>query len=840
MFCPLLRLSCIGLLAPALCAATAVIDIDASKAGPRIHPNFYGIFLEEINHGVDGGLYAELVRNRAFEDATPPEGCVFKQGRWVDGSGPDGMGWDAGFSHDTNGLPYWSLVQEGSAKGSVKLSFEKPLSSASPRSLEWRIETVAGGRLAIANEGYWGIAASEEDRYKLSFYARCADGFAGSIRVTLEDSSAQPCTTPVEVKGLGLDWKKFQATLIATRTDPKCRLVLSASSPGTVWLDFVSLFPAKTWKNRPNGLRADLAQMIADLQPRFVRFPGGCEVEGGTIETAYNWKDTVGPLEQRKEKWSAWNYRHTHGMGFLEYLQFCEDLGAEPLHVGFAGQSCLFRHSENLPMPEMGWVLTNFVDAIEYANGSTATPWGKARARDGRKKPFQLKMVEIGNENGGKEFAERYQYIHPVLKARYPDISYIADLSWISRDLMKGCQFDIEDNHYYNTPQWFLANADMYAKRDRQLPPVYLGEVAVTSEEGGPDKGNIYSALGEGAYLMGQERNADVVKMVSYAPLLAHVNGRSGWHGMIYFDSTHSYGTVSYHLWRLFGSNRPDYTVSTLVDFQAPPVPPICGSIGLGTWDTSAEFKDLRVERDGKVIYEANLGTKPQGWTEESGSWSAEDGAWRQKDSVVGIAHLMDRDWTDYTVKVKARKLKGPEGFLVSFGRKGTDQYWWNLGGWGNREHGVEFNRSAVGQRVAGTIEANRWYDIQIELRGSRILCSLDGKLIHDVSAPSSEKFLASAGLHEASGDVVVRVINTSRRPVQGSINLAGTGKLDSEVRLTVLRSDRLDDNNSMAEPYRIVPLSSRRLIPSARFTHEFAPYSFTLLRVKAELSKRK
>jgi alpha-L-arabinofuranosidase len=518
-------------------------------------------------------------------------------------------------------------------------------------------------------------------------------------------------------------------------------------------------------------------------------------------------------------------------MGFHEYLQFCEDVGAEPLHVGFAGQTCLFRECENVPMSEMGWVLTNFLDAIEYANGPADSKWGAQRAKAGHPAPFGLKLVEIGNENGTADFPPRYRFIQPVLKARYPEISYLADLSWIGRDQMRDCAFDVEDNHFYNSPNWFMGNQGLYTKRDRKLPPVYVGEVAVTSGEGGDLKGNMMAALGEGAFLMGCERNADVVRMVSYAPLLAHVNGRSGWHGMIYHDSTRAFGTVSYYLWKLFGVNRPDFTVKTDVDFKPAKLPPIAGGIGVGTWDTSAEFKDIRLEKEGEVLFVSDFAQDAKGWRPDGGKWSVVDGAYRQSDNVVGLSYAGDKDWSNYTLSLKALKLGGAEGFLVAFGRADGNQFWWNIGGWGNNEHALEYNRTPVGRHVRGRIETGRWYDLKIELSERRIRCYLDGKLIHDEVAPSLDRFFALAGTDKATGDIILKAINTAAEPVRATLNLAGTDRVSPDATLTVLKSDRLDDNNSLENPTKIVPVTSKLRVIGTKFTHEFPPCSLMVMR---------
>jgi alpha-L-arabinofuranosidase len=788
----------------------------------------YGIFLEEINHGVDGGLYAELIANRAFEDSRAPEGFTLQGGRYK-----DAKGYDSGFEVREGEVPHWSFVCERGAKGVVHLETSGGLSEHTPYCLRMEVDEPGSGRLGVANEGYWGIGLKKGERYDLVLHARSEGGFAGPVLARLENAAGVPSSDTVRFGGLGTAWKKFEGRLVARSSEAQARLVIWSVNKGRMWLDWVSLLPHQNWKG--HGLRPDIAQMIADLNPGFVRWPGGCVVEGGTVETAYNWKMGVGQMEQRPECWTAWNCRRTHGIGLFEYLQFCEDLGAEPLYVGFAGQTCLFRETENVPMPEMGWVLTNFLDAIEYANGPPTSTWGARRAKAGHPAPFNLKLIEIGNENGTAEFPPRYRLIHEALKARFPAISYVADLSWIGRDLMKGCSFDLEDNHYYNSPQWFMANFDLYGQRSRDLPPVYCGEVAVTSGEGGDLKGNLFAALGEGVFLMGCERNADVVKMVSYAPLLAHVSGRSGWHGMIYHDSTRAFGTVSYYLWKLFAHNRPDFTVQTEVKFEKSTKPAIAGAVGVGTWDTAAEFKDIRVEKNGQLLYASYFPTVAKDWNTDGGKWSVVDGAWRQSEPVVGVSYFGDETWSDYTLTLKARKLNGAEGFLVLFGRKGGDQYWWNFGGWGNRDHAIEFNRSPVGRHARGQIETGRWYDIKIELAGERIRCYLDGKLIHEETGARTANFFAVAGREQSTGDLLLKIINTADEGFATTIKLTEAGRIGSEADVTELTSGRLDDNNSLEQPTKVVPVTRKAKIQGAEFTYEFPARSFTIIRLKCK-----
>ena len=825
-------------LALTLHAETAVISVNANQRGPAISPRLYGIFLEEINHGVDGGLYAELIRNRAFEDSRPPEGYTFRDGRWR-----DERGFDSGFSrynYTTNGVPFWSLIQDGAARASMHLETSGGVTEQSAYCLRFDIAEAGSGRIGVANEGFFGIGLQKDTQYALTLFAKRNGDANSALTVRLEDSTGNACSDEVKFEKLGTEWESFRATLKATKSLSKARLVIAASGKGSVWLDFVSLFPQNTWRGRTNGLRADIAQMIADLKPGFVRFPGGCVVEGGTVETAYDWKMTVGPLPQRQERWGPWNYRRTQGMGLFEYFQFCEDIGAEPLYVGFAGQTCIFRQREQVPMEQMDRVRDDFLDVVEYANGGTDSKWGKLRAAAGHAGTFGLKLVEIGNENQGREFVERYRFIYDALKERHPRLTYIADLSWTSRESMRDAKFDIEDQHFYNSPRWFLTRFNEYDGRDRKLPPLYLGEVAVTSREGGPQRGNLLAALAEGVFLLGCERNADVVQMVSYAPLLAHVEGRTEltgapppWHGMIYFDGTRAFGTASYHLWKLFGRNRPGYTIKTEVTFpDAKPIV-VAGQIGVGTWDATAEYKDVRIEREGQVLQEVSFAQGAEGWKTDGGQWNVADGVYRQARRGQGLSYLGDETWMDYTLSLKARKLSGGEGFLIVFGRRGADKYWWNLGGWGNTQHAIEFNQTPVGRPARGRIENDRWYDIKIALNGKQIRCYLDGELIHDATAPSTQKFYVVSGKDEETGDVIVKAINTADQKISASLKLTGVERVVLNATVTVLHSASVSDNNSLDEPTKVAPKESRLENASTDFAHEFPAHSFTVLRLK-------
>jgi hypothetical protein len=414
-------------------AAPAGITVQVDQPGAAVSPRLWGLFFEEINHAGDGGLYAELIRNRGLEDAAGPEA--------------------------------WAAV--GGA--GLALDIAEPLAAATPHSL--RVEVPAAGA-GVANEGYWGIAVREGAVYKLSLYAR-ATGNAGALTVSLQGAGGAVYASAT-LPAAGATWTPLACTLTASATDPAARLVITAGGAGTLWLDMVSLFPADTWKGRPNGLRADLAGMLDGLSPAFVRFPGGCFVEGDQLVNAFRWKTTIGDLAGRPGHWNLWGHRSTDGLGLHEYLQACEDLGAEPLFV----INCGMAHGGVVPMDQMGEWVQDALDAIEYANGSTRTKWGALRAKHGHPKPFNLRLMEIGNENGGPAYDERYALFWDAIKGRYPKMELVANVPVTSRPM------DILDEHYYSSPEWFASQAYRYDGYDRKGPQIYVGEYACTQNCG--------------------------------------------------------------------------------------------------------------------------------------------------------------------------------------------------------------------------------------------------------------------------------------------------------------------------------------------------------------------
>ena len=596
------------------------------------------------------------------------------------------------------------------------------------------------------------------------------------------------------------------------------------SSPGTIWLDQVSLFPKKTLKGRPNGLRPDLAEMLAAMKPSFNRFPGGCYVEGNRLANAFRWKNSIGDLAERPGHWNLWGYRSTDGLGYYEYLQLCEDIGAEPLFV----INCGMAHEDSVPNDKLGPWIQDALDAIEYANGPADSPWGSLRAKAGHPRPFKLKYMEIGNENGGPVYEDHYRQFHDAIKAKYPEMVLVANSPVRSRPM------DVLDEHYYDSPEFFMRNATRYDTYDRKKSPkIYVGEYAVTQ---GCGKGNLRAAVGEAAFMTGMERNSDIVVMASYAPLFVNCGWRQWNPDAIDFDNSRVYGTPSYHVQKMFSANRGNVVLG--LDFQAPAAASSLkgGAIGVGTWLTQAEFKDIKVTQGDKVLFRSDFSTGFNGWQTHQGHWQVKDGAMQQtaiEDNVRAIAG--DKSWKDYTLTLKARKLGGAEGFLILVNAQDdTAKGWWNIGGWGNARHALEMDGVSA-PSVEGRIETGRWYDIKVENIDNHIRCYLDGKLVHDARRGSLDSMYAVASRAEHSGEVILKVVNAAAAPQDVRISLSGlNGKVKSGT-VTVLTSADPADENSLDHPNKVVPKESPLVDAGANFVHRFPGNSVSVIRLTVE-----
>jgi alpha-L-arabinofuranosidase len=766
-------------------AEESSITVSVDKPGVKVSPTLWGIFFEDINLSADGGLYAELVRNRSFEDANTPDN--------------------------------WTIKAVGEAKAEMAVDSEKPVSAKNPRSLKVTVTGV--GRAGVANDGYYGMSCVKGDAYTLSLYARGNAGFSGPLSVSLEGSNGTVYAKG-ELKALTPEWKRHTVALKASATDPKARLVISAEKPGTFWLDVVSLFPEKTWKG--HGFRPDLFEMLLALKPAFVRFPGGCWVEGDTMKEAYRWKQTIGDIAERRTQNNIWGYKATHGIGYHEYLQLCEDLGAAPMFCINVGMS----HRENVPMDQMQEYVQDALDAVEYANGPADSTWGAVRAKAGHPAPFNMKYLEIGNENGGPAYHERYALFHDAIKAKYPEMQLIANV-W--NGMPSNRELEIVDEHYYSTPEFFIQHAGKYDSYDRTKFKVFVGEYAVTQ---GTGQGSLRGAVGEAAFMTGLERNSDVVILASYAPLFVNVSHKRWNPDLINFDSSKAYGIPSYYVQKMFAENRGSVVLPAAVT-SADKEEEIVGLVGVGTWSTQAEYKDIKVTRGNETLLACDFAQGTQGWKFHGGDWKVQDGALLQSAGGSDFrAVIGDKRWSDYTYTLKARKISGDEGFLVIFGMQGeAEKSWWNIGGWNNSRHVIQMpGGDSAG--VDGSVETGRWYDIKVEVKGAGVKCYLDGKLVQETKKPTLKALYASSTLSSDGKEVILKVVNASAGAVETDVKLAGVKNVAGKAKLIELRSAHAMDENSIAEPVKVAPVERKITNAAAAFTHTFPGNSVTVLRL--------
>ncbi|ELP61827.1 alpha-L-arabinofuranosidase C-terminal domain-containing protein [Streptomyces turgidiscabies] len=785
------------------------ITVDPAAKGARIDDTMYGVFFEDINRAADGGLYAELVQNRSFEYSTADNRSYTPLTSWA-------VGGTATTLDDDGRL---------NARNRTYLSL--------------------GAGSSVTNSGYnTGIRVESGKKYDFSVWAR-AD-LAGALTVSLGDTEgALAEVRQVAVKG---GWAKYSARFTATRSSTAGRLTVATDNP--VALDMVSLLPRDTYKG--HGLRQDLAQKIAALDPGFVRFPGGCLVNTGSMEDysaasnwqrqrSYQWKDTVGPVEQRATNSNFWGYNQSYGLGYYEYFQFSEDIGAMPLPVVPALVTGCGQNKAVVDEALLRRHVQDTLDLIEFANGPVTSEWGRKRAQMGHPKPFHLTHIEVGNEeNLPNEFFARFTEFRTAIEAKYPDITIISnsgpddsgstfDTAW---KLNRDANVDMVDEHYYNSTNWFLQNNDRYDSYDRNGPKVFLGEYA--------SGGNTFkNALSEAAFMTGLERNADVVKLASYAPLLSNEDYVQWRPDMIWFNNHASWGSPSYEVQKLFMNNVGDRVVPTTATGTPSVSGPITGAVGLSTWATTAAYDDVKVTgADGTALLTDDFSGDASRWTHTGGgSWTLQDGQYVQTDVAAEntMVSAGDPAWHDYDLHVKATKKSGKEGFLVAFGVKDTgNYYWWNLGGWNNTQSAVE-QASDGGKSTLvakpGSIETGRAYDIDVKVRGRQVTLYLDGQEWGGFTDDKpAEPFRQIVTKDAKTGDLIVKVVNAQAAQARTTIDL-GKVKVRSKAAVTTLAAAPDAVNTETATP--VAPVKSTFSGVARKFTYTFPANSVTFLRIK-------
>ncbi|GAB7191828.1 alpha-L-arabinofuranosidase C-terminal domain-containing protein [Kineococcus sp. NUM-3379] len=816
---------------PAPPAPEYTVTADPAARGAEIDDTMYGVFYEDINYAADGGLYAELVRNRSFEFLPV-----------------DRAGW--------NGLTAWTpTAAVGGSGTATTVDDAARLNERNRTHLKLSLTSPEGGWYGVSNSGYnTGVPLKAGARYDFSVWAR-TDAPAGTpLSVTLRGTTGALLADPLNLKVTGDGWARYSGTLTANQTTDAGRLQVLAGGKGTVRLDMVSLFPQDTYKGRANGLRRDLAEKVEALNPGFVRFPGGCIVNVNSMygydaasnwerARSYQWKDTVGPVETRATNSNFWGYNQSYGLGYFEYFQFAEDVGAMPLPVVPALLTGCGQNRATVDEALLGRHIQDTLDLIEFANGPVTSTWGKLRADMGHPAPFGLTHIGVGNEeNLPDEYAANFVKFRDAIKAKHPGITVISnsgpddqgavfDRHW---EHNRANRVDMVDEHYYNSPAWFLQNNRRYDSYDRNGPKVFLGEYASLDN-------TLFNGLAEAAYMTGLERNADVVKMASYAPLLANVDNVQWRPDMIWFDNDESWNSASYEVQKLFMNNVGDRVVPSKATGKVLQPTPITGAVGLSTWATTAKYDDVKVTTpEGQVLFSDDFADgNADGWTPlaNRGTWSAADGTYTQSDPAATdtLVKAGDIRATNYDITLKATKTAGAEGFLIAFGVKDSGNfYWWNLGGWNNTRTVVEKAtngaKETVFAREGHSITSNKAYDVKISVRGTKVELFLDGQPFGSFSDDAvTEPFAQVVTKDDATGDLIVKVVNAQSTPAVTKVDLGGV-RVAGKAQMTVITGDPAAQNTRSAQPIRPVTTTVSGI--SSSFTRTFPANSVTVLRI--------
>lgn len=798
---------------PLFAADPAKLTVKVDQPGVKISPLLYGLMTEEINHSYDGGLYAELIQNRIFRD-------------------------------DPKTPIHWSLQPSTGAKATMALDKADPINdTALTTSLRIDVTDIPpGGSVRLSNDGYWGVPVRAGQEYRASFYVKGSAGLTAPVRIGLQDDrQASHINGPIPTP----QWKKHETKIHGTTImsgvvifESKGKFYLEFTEKGSYWLNLVSLMPP-TYNNRPNGNRPDLMKLMAEMQPSFLRFPGGNYLEGDTFTETFFWKETLGPLENRPGHRCPWNYRSTDGMGLLEFLYWCEDLKVEPVLGVFAGYTL---KGDVVTGARLQPWIDDALDELEYITGDTNTKWGAQRAKDGHPAPFKLTYVEIGNEDffdQSGSYDHRYAAFHDAIKAKYPNLQLIATMPVKSR------KPDLIDDHYYRSAVAMQNDVGHYDKTDRNGPKIFVGEWATT--EGSPTP-TMNAALGDAAWMTGMERNSDIVVMSCYAPLLVNINpGARQWGtNLIGYDALKSYGSPSYYAQKMFNQNRGDVVLP--VELIAPPapvvqMPPPHGGIGVATWSTDVDYTDLKVTTpDGRVLFQSDF-KNTDGWKFFNGTWKAENNALHQtSDANEARAIAGDPSWTDYNYTLRARKNGGKEGFMAMFAVADSDNYiWWNVGGWTNTRTALELSekgaRRGIGNDTPLGVENGKWYDLRIEVRGNTYTCFLDGKQITRgtyAPPPTPNPLYATASRDNATGDVILKLVNVTAQAHRIELTLQGAPTVNASAMIETLSGDP-GAVNSIEQPEKIAPKRSTITTASPRFTHEFPAHSVNVVRFKTK-----
>lgn len=754
--------------------------------------DFYGIFFEDLNHAADGGLYAEMVRNRSFEFSPVDNGSYRSMTSW-----------------------------EKVGNASVMISDKEPHSAKNPHyAVVQNPDNSEGGLLNLGYNSGFNFVKGEE--YIFTCTAKSNEGT--TVYVSLKSIEGTVYAEKEFTINSGT-WQSYKLLLSPTDTDHCGRLTVTMRSAGKICLDNISLFPKNTYKNRENGLRRDIALLLEDLKPKFMRFPGGCLIHDGSLnsddrDSMYRWKNTIGPLCDRPARRSNWAYNQSLGLGYYEYFLFCEDIGAKPLPVLPAAYN---PHSgQGAPFDELGEWIDDTLDLIEFARGGEDTKWGAVRASLGHKEPFGLEYIAIGNEEVGDGFFERYPYFHKAIKEKYPDIKIINSAGPFAAggEYDKGWKSaadngsDIIDEHYYMSPEWFLANVDRYNGFGKRNTKVFLGEYATWGN-------TYYNALSEAAYMTALENNSDGVALVCYAPLLCNVDYVNWKPDMIWFNNHTSYGSANYYVQKMFmtnlGTHLLDFTTEGLGKTQVLGSESLGGKISLTAERCTADFYDI-------TITDTHTG--------KTASCDNIIGAQANKQLEIGSINS-----DTYEISFKAKRHSGTQGFKLTFGETDKDNsHSWVLGGWANADNAlyslIDGRSSCLIQNIFSVVTGLE-YSFKLVINGRRLTGYINGEKTIEITDNNAvvRELYTTASIDEETGEIIVKAVNVMNSECVCDIVLDGINAFYGKA--FQLAGYEKDDENTFDEPQKVFPVEIPVSSDSNTLSCILPPMSVTVYRVK-------
>lgn len=856
------------------------LNIDASNEIHNISELLFGIFFEDINFAADGGLYAEKVVNRSFEFGDTAKDYQLHGWKTVGAANATVIVGDSKGSLNENNTNYVTVTNN----------------SDSP--------------CGIANIGFLdGMSIEKDAEYNFSVYAKGIDNYSGNIYINL--CVGDETAGSARIENISSNWQKYAVSIVSSKTAHSDVTLQVLIDNGSVQLDMVSLFPKDTYKGRANGMRKDLATMLEELEPKFLRFPGGCVIEGYDENTAYNWKDSIGvdsngdPLcfnggygdvAARNQGINLWTNLSitddpypsfmTYGLGFFEYFQLAEDIGAVGVPVLNCGLFCQMRGQGPVDMntPEFEQYIQDMLDLVEFCRGDVDTKWGKVRASLGHPEPFELKYICIGNENEGDVYFERYAaFLEAFNNAKNANPELYSDLELIysagasdathSGNYLKSYEFAKEwleanpdktvndfagatDQHYYNEPEWFLRNTNYYDKdryfRDKgnMTDTYYGGGIGVFLGEYAARSNTLKAALAEAAYMTGLERNGDIVKMAAYAPLFGNLTATHWSPDLIWFNNHLCTGSISYYMQKIFSVNQGSKLIDSTLNGALVEQDDLKGRVGVGTWYTAAEFDDVRVVNNetGEVLDEDDFSYNSFFWNWEKvtdGDFKIKNGKLVQSSTDMeysengSVAYFGESDWENYTYTLKATKLDGEEGFIIPFAVGDKDNnYFWNIGGWNNTVSALQQIENGIkpGQ-IAGTaknfsVETGRTYELKIVVRGRNVKCYIDNELYVDYKTGSDcEAELYQVVSTDKSGDLIIKLVNVTQQNRNVAIKVDGYSVTDKATVYQV-KGESLEDDNILGEKEDCIMEQFEMTGFKNSFNYSVPKYSVTVIRL--------